>query len=195
MLKERDKIFRNIRIYLHITERSRIMTEIIPLPESVNLLSNSEILSLIKDHNDKLQLYIDKFISTETLQQELANYKEQLVQLRDRFTELQKNIDVTNTDLDDLRILNSKYTKRWQDLNQVANQNYSELTLKSKLENKISYFEVQSDTIESNIMSKDTIPEDFKLDESLNDFLDKRTNYHFNKEILLTWNHQGQLNK
>lgn len=171
------------------------MTEIIPLPESVNLLSNSEILSLIKDHNDKLQLYIDKFISTETLQQELANYKEQLIQLRDRFTELQKNIDVTNTDLDDLRILNSKYTKRWQDLNQVVNQNYSELTLKSKLENKISYFEVQSDTIESNIMSKDTIPEDFKLDESINDFLDKRTNYHFNKEILLTWNHQGQLKK
>ncbi|KAG0668472.1 hypothetical protein C6P45_004632 [Maudiozyma exigua] len=171
------------------------MTEITPLPESVNLLSNSEILSLIKDHNDKLQLYIDQFISTDTLQRELTNYKEQLLQLRDEFIELQKNIDVTNTDLDDLRILNSKYTKRWQDLNQVVNHNYSEHTLKSKLENKISYFEVQSDTIESNIMSKDTIPEDFKLDESINDFLDKRTNYHLNKEILLTWNHQGQLKK
>ena len=166
----------------------------IPLPESVNLLSNSELLSLIKDHNDKLQIYIDKFTSTEPLQQELTNYKEQLIQLREKFIGLQKNIDVTNTDLDDLRVLNSKYTKQWQDLNQVVNQNYSELTLKSKLENKISYFEVQSDTMESNIISKQN-SEHFKLEESLNDFLNQRTNYYFNKEILLTWNQQGQLKK
>lgn len=166
----------------------------VPLPESVNLLSNSELLSLIKDHNDKLQIYIDKFTTAKSLQQELTSYKEQLVQLREKFIELQRNIDVTNTDLDDLRILNSKYTKQWQDLNQVVNQTYSELTLKSKLENKISYFDVRSDTIESNIISKQS-SENFKLEESLNDFLNERTNYYFNKEILVTWNQQGQLKK
>lgn len=166
----------------------------VPLPDSVNLLSNSELLSLIKDHNDKLQIYIDKFTTSKSLQQELTSYKEQLVQLREKFIELQRNIDVTNTDLDDLRILNSKYTKQWQDLNQVVNQTYSELTLKSKLENKISYFDVRSDTIESNIISKQS-SENFKLEESLNDFLNERTNYYFNKEILVTWNQQGQLKK
>ncbi|SMN20704.1 similar to Saccharomyces cerevisiae YLR119W SRN2 Component of the ESCRT-I complex, which is involved in ubiquitin-dependent sorting of proteins into the endosome [Maudiozyma saulgeensis] len=167
----------------------------IPLPESVNLLSNSELLNLIKEHSDKLQLYISKFQSVGKLQNELNNDKDALLELREKFRELQKNIDSTNAELDSLRVLNSQYTKLWQDLNQIVNKQYSEDTLKSKLETKTSYFEIESNKIENDIRSKDTTSAKFNLDDLMNNYIDARTNYHLNKEIMLTWNSQHSLKK
>ncbi|CAB4254828.1 similar to Saccharomyces cerevisiae YLR119W SRN2 Component of the ESCRT-I complex, which is involved in ubiquitin-dependent sorting of proteins into the endosome [Maudiozyma barnettii] len=181
--------------YNKLIASTELHVHMIPLPESANLLSNSELLSLIKVHSDKLQLYISQFQSVEKLQNELNSDKDLLLELREKFIELQKNIDSTNADLDSLRILNSRYTKLWQDLNQTVNRQYSENTLKSKLNEKVSHFEIESNKIETTIIAKEATPEKLDLDDVLYRYINARTNYHLNKEIMSTWNNQGPLKK
>lgn len=171
------------------------MSQSIPFPANVELLSNTELSDLVEKHSDKLQLYVSQFQSTDTLVGNLEKDKNELLTLQNEFSKLQTDIDTTNNDLDNLRILNAQYIKKWQDVNQIVNEKFSENALKQQLQRKINELDTSSSTLESQIMNSRDAIEKNQLDTLMATYINSRVNYHINKEKLATWNQQGQLKK
>lgn len=165
------------------------------LPENIELLSSSELRNLIKENRDKLQLYVSNFQSFENMKDGLYANKDSMLKLKEQFVKLQKDIDLANEELNSLRVINAQYTKDWQDINQIIQENFSEDTLKKKLQLKIKQFEEESSKIEAEMLSLREPMQLGDLETLIERFTSLRTNYHLNREKLVTWNTQGTLRK
>ena len=153
----------------------------IPLPENVELLSSQEVFELVTQHKRQLESYVAAFNPQEELKADVLNLKVQLQELEGKFKGLEEERAKVQEQLEECRILESQYVKRWQD------KKYNEDLLKAVLE--IQMTEVEDDSFKL----EKKLNEDDDLDVFLDQYIEMRTNYHIKREKLATWNAQGTL--
>lgn len=158
-----------------------------PLPENIHLLSSNEIFELLTEHRAQLELYVTKFHPQKELQNEVLRLRAELQQLEQQFKELENERNNVQTQLEECRILESQYVKNWQDLHQKVAENYSDESLKAKLEEQIKTLDDSSGDLE--VESKDIT----EMDQFLKEYIGIRTEYHVRREKLATWNAKGVL--
>lgn len=159
----------------------------IELPLNINLLSSQEILDMINHHRDQIQLYVARLNPLDSTKNEVLKLKEQFKELENKFAKLEDDKLALQDKIAELVILESEYTKKFQDLQSLIKDNFAEPVLKSKLEAKIKELELQSDSVE--LKSK----KDLDLDTFVSTYMALRQDYHFQKEKLVTWESQGKL--
>ncbi|CCF56602.1 hypothetical protein KAFR_0B03060 [Kazachstania africana CBS 2517] len=165
------------------------------LPEHVELLSANEIQELGEKYKTQLKLYVSKFQDVSTLIDSLKESKDELSHLQNKFNEIEESKKGLTTDLESLRILNSEYSQKWQELSTIISDNYSEAALKHKLENQVKEYLEMSDQLEASVYSTEGEIDSSALDDTLKQYMETRINYHRSKEHLATWNAQGYLRK
>lgn len=159
----------------------------IPLPENVELLSSQEVFELVTQHKRQLESYVAAFNPQEELKADVLNLKVQLQELEGKFKGLEEERAKVQEQLEECRILESQYVKRWQDQHQKIDKKYNEDLLKAVLE--IQMTEVEDDSFKL----EKKLKEDDDLDVFLDQYIEMRTNYHIKREKLATWNAQGTL--
>ncbi|KAL3234897.1 Protein SRN2 [Nakaseomyces bracarensis] len=157
------------------------------LPANINLLSSQEILDMINHHRDQIQLYVARLNPLDTTREEVLNMKEQFKTLESKFAKLEDDKLALQDQIAELVILESEYTKKFQDLQSLIRDNFGEPVLKAKLESRIKELEQQSDSVE--LKAK----KDLDLDDFVSTYMALRQDYHLQKEKLITWESQGRL--
>lgn len=159
----------------------------IPLPPNVDLLSTQEVLDLVGQHQQELESYVAKFNPQEDLKTEVLRLKAELEGLQREFQQLESKRSKVQGELEECRILESQYVKKWQDLAHKIEEKYSENLLKAKLEAQMKEVESASLKLEKELKNGDD------LDTFLQKYIEMRMDYHTKGEKLATWNAQGEL--
>ncbi|AQZ12140.1 SRN2 (YLR119W) [Zygosaccharomyces parabailii] len=159
----------------------------VPLPENVELLTSGELLGLLKEHCNQLQSYVTKFHPQDELKQEVEQLRSRLQLFEQRFQGLQGERAMTQKRLEECRILEAQYVKKWQDLRQRVMDKYSDDSLKKGLESQIHHWDDLSSQLEMKVKHSDN------LDDLLKEYMQARVEYHTRREKLATWNQQGKL--
>lgn len=164
----------------------------VPLPKNTTLLSNDDLHDLINNHKKELSQYV-KLYQTDNIdsiikQTELR--KDELLSLQDKYSQLETNKINLNKEINSLRVLYEQYSTKWQNLDTLFKQEYSENVFKVQLKGKLSDINAQSDTLKQRILS---ITDLNQLDDLLEQYKDKRKRYHYSREQLATWDQQDTL--
>lgn len=162
-------------------------TQNVPLPDNIELLSSGEILGLLKEHCKQLQSYVTKFHPQDQLKREVGQLRSQLELLERKFQGLEREQSETQRELEECRILEAQYVKKWQDLRQRITEKYSDESLKRALEDQIHHWDDLSAHLEVEANGRDD------LDDLLKEYIEARTQFHARREKLVTWNQQGKL--
>ncbi|CCE61242.1 hypothetical protein TPHA_0A01590 [Tetrapisispora phaffii CBS 4417] len=102
----------------------------IPLPNSISILSNSELIDLINLQRDNLANYVTQFNLQSDYKDSIEKLLEELHTLEIKFNELESKKNDTYENLESCQILESQYVKEWQDLNRHIEMNYSSAAIK-----------------------------------------------------------------
>ncbi|CCH62417.1 hypothetical protein TBLA_0H01300 [Henningerozyma blattae CBS 6284] len=168
----------------------------VPLPEHSKLLNSEEIIKLNQDTH-KLNNYINQLHKNSKINiiEEINIIKKKFQDLEVKFNKLdiEKN-EVLSQKLSNLQIIESTYIKKLQDFNSQIHDQYSNESMKKKLEKQIREIDEESEIIERNITKNiESSDKDQTMDEMIDKFLDSRCRYHLRAQKLATWNVQGNL--
>lgn len=164
----------------------------VPLPNNITLLSCNDLHDLINNHKKELSQYVKQYQtdSIDTIIKHTEIQKEQLVLLRNEYSQLETNRINLNKEIDSLRLLYKQYSTKWQNLDTLFKQEYCENAFKVQLRRKLNDKDDQSQILKKRILS---ITDMNQLDDLLEQFKDTRKQYHYSREQLATWEQQGTL--
>lgn len=150
----------------------------VKLPVNINLLSYNELLELINQHRDKLHWFCASMDSFEPITEEVKRLKNQFKELEEKFSKLEDGKVVIQDQIAELVILESEYTKKYQNLQQLIRSNYSKDVAKRTMLNKIKENEQKCDELEINAKGS------LDLDLFLKSYMDLKLDYHMQKQKL-----------
>lgn len=159
----------------------------VPLPANVELLSSQEVSELVTQRTNELESYVATFNPQEELKASIIELKGQLQELESKLRNLDGERGQVQERLEECRILESQYVKKWQDLHHKIDERYDEELLKAGLEIQMQEIEDASLKLEKELKDNDD------LEEFLRQYIEMRTTYHVKREKLATWNSQGNL--
>ncbi|CCD26041.2 ESCRT-I subunit protein SRN2 NDAI_0G02640 [Naumovozyma dairenensis CBS 421] len=172
--------------------------EDVPLPENIQLLTNRELLGLLTEHADKLSEYVTKFHPLNDTISDIQTLKQRLRDLHERFDELQLKRDDIKKELEDYKVVESMYVKKWQDFHHLIQEKYSDDALRRNVEMYLKRLDNECTNLE--VSMYDTQGQDGMKNIDMNqlnlfvkEYLEKRQKFHLNQEKLNTWNEQGSL--
>lgn len=164
----------------------------VPLPNNITLLSDKDLQDLINNHKRELSQYVKQYQTDniDTIVRQTEIQKKQLLSLRDKYSELERCKINLNKDIDSIRLLYEQYSTKWQRLDTLFKQEYSEDAFKNQLKRDVKDIDHQSEYSKDSILSMTDLNQ---LDDLLEQYKDKRKQYHYSKEQLTTWQQQGTL--
>ncbi|CAI4046098.1 ESCRT-I subunit protein SRN2 SKDI_12G1670 [Saccharomyces kudriavzevii IFO 1802] len=171
-------------------ERNDKRNDSIPLPEAIHLLSSKEIIDLIQIHRHQLELYVTRFNPLTEIVEKINAFRDQFRQLEEEFEDLHEQRNEVQAQLENCRILESKYVASWQDYHSEFTEKYGDIAMRNKLEQNTKKLGEESSQLEASVRTVESADD---LDEFIKTYLDTRTQYHLRREKLATWESQGKL--
>lgn len=164
----------------------------IQLPQNISLLSDNELEDLIKNHKPKLSQYVKQYQTDniDSIIKQTYGKQQQLLALKERYIQLEEDRSNLNTEIDAVKLLHSQYVAKWQNLETIYKEQYSEDAFKRQLGRDVSYLDHDSNTLKNQILSLTDMD---RLDELLEKYKHIRGQYHYSKEQLTTWEEQESL--
>ncbi|CAL9732803.1 protein Srn2p [Monosporozyma unispora] len=166
----------------------------IQLPQNISLLSDKELEDLTTNHKPKLSQYVKQYQSDniDTIAKQTKAKKDQLLALKERYSQLEKDRGNLNKELEAVKLLHSQYVAKYQNLETIFKEQYSEDAFKLQLNRAVAHLDNESNTLKGQILSLTDMDQ---LDSLLEKYRNKRTQYHYSKEQLTTWEEQGYLRR
>lgn len=164
----------------------------VQLPQNITLLSDQELEDLIHNHKPELSQYVKQSHtnSIETISQQTQTKKQQLLNLWESYTQLEQRRLEVNKETDLVKSLYTEYSNKWQNLERLYKEQYSEEAFKNQLNSNVILQDTETNVLKAQILSLTDMDQ---LDSLLEKYRDKRTQYHYLKEQLTTWEEQGSL--
>lgn len=164
----------------------------IRLPQNISLLSDNELENLINNHKPKLSQYVKQYQTDhiDAINKQTQDKREQLITLKERYVQLEEDRSSLNKEIDAVKLLHSQYLAKWQNLETVYKEQYSEEAFKLQLGRNVAHLDHDSDSLKNQILSLTDMDH---LDELLGKYRHIRSQYHYSKEQLTTWEEQEAL--
>ncbi|SCW04196.1 LAFE_0H08196g1_1 [Lachancea fermentati] len=151
----------------------------VDLPDKIHLLRSEDVQDLLTKYSDKLQQFILRFHSCESIKEDAANEKEKLNQLLEEFKDLDCRRQRVAKSLGEYKVLETQYITKWQELHHLMSTVFSNNALTRQLQSDLHDLEEKS----HNVNKKSQLD----IDEFLDTYVKLRTNYHLQREKLETW--------